>query len=576
MSLGVTHSRQNVSQAAGIEGYVPISISNSRNSEGKAPPIPSGGSSYPWQGSPGGRVERNLRRNLCKKLAQEERAGEAGGRNKKVDVRGERKDVLEWRKKLEKKAFMELRAMVKERGIPLPKFVNKKSLIDCLIYGKQPVTPRSSKAKQAQKWRLRPLLDQPYHPIDKINWKSAIGCHRSDTGAGGVFFVKFPKGVVVLKSCADMAQQLFASTVVSWLGIRSAKCRVIDTQSSEGRTCIIRLKSFNQSASHKLSRMRYMLLFEFLPGHALKYFRPNDFKMMCSLRPHPSATTFMERSCWTMGRLSALDALLYYDADRLPIVCQTRGNGGNIILSPGNFSVCAIDNGANFINPQNSQRVKKYFEDIASVFKSFLSNTQKVSKPMEAVRKMIVRYSSWSPPDSFLLPIQNGFLAGARDILREFPTTGRINTLYNMISAVKPPIPGISGLNIRFISSVLNTYRSSLPYTTYIPPAPFSTHLPPFGLTPPCPPTSSLDQPQNPFKVSPTPEKRPVPATSREVPPPPVGLLPPPGKRPVLVNSVSGPAEIKIQTVSRNANLALWRLNQVALQRRVIEEESKV
>jgi hypothetical protein len=80
--------------------------------------------------------------------------------------------------------------------------------------GKQ---PRSMAIKQAQleakQWR-RSKADHAYYPIDTVEWKYVTGCQRSETGNTGVFFVKLAAGgrrsggVVVCKSCHDMAQQV--------------------------------------------------------------------------------------------------------------------------------------------------------------------------------------------------------------------------------------------------------------------------------------------------------------------------------------------------------------------------------
>eukprot|EP00466_Bigelowiella_natans_P019594 jgi/Bigna1/83916/fgenesh1_pg.118_\ len=199
--------------------------------------------------------------------------------------------------------FSELKRLVKEKGYAFPKFANKDSLIECLVNkGKKARGRRSvSESLKSPKWKLRPLQDKPVSSIDEIDWTTATGCEKSETGHGGVFFVKLPQGVVVLKTCADMASQLFASTITSWIG-------------------------------------------------------------------------------------------------------------GNIILSPDEFKICAIDNGANFINND------RYFEECRKVFRQFLSSPNTPAKQMEMVRKgvrtMMLRYTGWRVPDEeFLLPIQRGFVS---------------------------------------------------------------------------------------------------------------------------------------------------------------------
>jgi len=383
--------------------------------------------------------------------------------------REHRQDKKVSKEELARFGFVKLKRMVSESGLPLPKFVNKESLIDCILNGSEAVTPRTRNRNKAKEWKLRPNQDKPHLPIDQVDWTKAMGCHRSDTGHGGVFFVKLPTGIIVLKSCADMAQQLFASTLINWIGIPSAKCRLLNSSSKEGKEMLMRLKTINREASYKLSRMRYVLVFEFVPGKALKYMRPNDYKQMLLKRAingeAKKQESCMTASCRTMGRLSALDALLYYDADRLPIVCHTKGNGGNIILGPGDFKVTAIDNGANFIDTSTAvgkQRADVYFRDTEETVKQFVNNPHRLCKSMERVKKMIARYSNWDATDSFLILIQNGFIEGARDIVKIFPNLLKIKTLYSLISRVRPEVPGIRSLNIDFISKLLTIFQRTL------------------------------------------------------------------------------------------------------------------
>jgi len=310
--------------------------------------------------------------------------------------------------------------------------------------------------------------------IDEIDWTTATGCEKSETGHGGVFFVKLPQGVVVLKTCADMASQLFASTITSWIGLRSAKVRLLDTHTDEFRSLYTRMKRIFPLAANKLSRRAYVLVQEFIPGTALKHVHHVDLEKWIrgkAAAPAPgsgaegsalsNSSSLMKQSCYAMGHLSALDALFYYDGDRLPIVTQTKGNGGNIILSPDEFKICAIDNGANFIN--NDRRAKIYFEECRKVFRQFLSSPNTPAKQMEMVRTMMLRYTGWRVPDEeFLLPIQRGFLSGAKEIVEEFGDNSRIQRLLVIMQKVDPPIPGLGSLNLRFISSMLDLFRSAL------------------------------------------------------------------------------------------------------------------
>jgi len=273
-------------------------------------------------------------------------------------------------------------------------------------------------------------------------------------------------GVVVLKSCADIAQQVLASTLISWLGLRAARCRIMQTHSPEFQLLLSKLRALNcKLAAYKLSRRSYALVFEFIPGTALKHLSPPDLERM-RLTPHPASNvTLMEQCCRTMGQISAMDALLYYDGDRIPIVCQTRGNGGNIIVGPGNYKVCAIDNGANFINSSSEigrERAYKYFSETKAALDTIISKPKEVACQMLMVRKMMDRYIGWEAPDEFLLNIQAGFIDGARRILEEFPDTKRMKTFTQMMEKVDPPIPGIKDIDLQFIEDMLKVFSSTL------------------------------------------------------------------------------------------------------------------
>eukprot|EP00472_Partenskyella_glossopodia_P015010 CAMPEP_0197515544 /NCGR_PEP_ID=MMETSP1318-20131121/648_1 /TAXON_ID=552666 /ORGANISM="Partenskyella glossopodia, Strain RCC365" /LENGTH=228 /DNA_ID=CAMNT_0043063945 /DNA_START=674 /DNA_END=1356 /DNA_ORIENTATION=- len=167
--------------------------------------------------------------------------------------------------------------------------------------------------------------------------------------------------------------------------------------------------------------------------------------------------------CVAMGRLAAVDALFYSDGDRLPIVSQTNGNGGNIIISNGNCRVTAIDNGINFINTDTNvgkHRQDVYIRDTDAVFNAILSNPKSIAPSLLAVRKMMVRYINWSPPDDFLLPLQEGFVEGAKNILEEFPDMSRFKELLDLLYQVEPTIPGLASINLEFIENMLNLFKS--------------------------------------------------------------------------------------------------------------------
>jgi hypothetical protein len=47
--------------------------------------------------------------------------------------------------------------------------------------------------------------------IDRINWYKVTAFCRSGVGSAGVFFVKVPEGVAVVKGCESIVEEVFVA-----------------------------------------------------------------------------------------------------------------------------------------------------------------------------------------------------------------------------------------------------------------------------------------------------------------------------------------------------------------------------
>ena len=379
--------------------------------------------------------------------------------------------------------------MVRDQGLDAPKFSNRDMLISTLLGGKRLGDARKGAKNDAKLRNWAPSsASRPYSPIDRVRWEGVNAAVRSETGHEGVFFVNIsasdsdPGGVLVVKTCADMAQQLFASTTLSWVpGLSSAPCRLLDMSSAEGSAAYRNLKRVSALAASKIRRRRYCLVMKFVSGILLKHLQESDFVRMrrTSSSDGGIGGNLLKRYCIHMGRLAAFDAMCYYDADRLPMITKTRGNGGNIIISPGNCRIIAIDNGVKMINSNSGvglERANHYFSEVYRLVaelraksiqlpaksKQLPAKSKQPHPSLQAVSKMIERYTKWNATPEFLLWMQEGFLLGTKTLVSAFEDTSRAERLVTLLDRVVPGVPGRSGISLGFLNTVRRAMEAAL------------------------------------------------------------------------------------------------------------------
>ena len=154
---------------------------------------------------------------------------------------------------------------------------------------------------------------------------------RSETGSGGVVFVKMPKGVAVLKSGTSLANEFFGAWVAEAVGVRAPKHRLLSHTNGEYEAVVAAVKRTasleTRIAMSRILQRANLAVLQFVRGKSL-------FEV--SKLPSDAA------SVRQIGGIVALDIILN-NFDRLPLIWSNLGNGDNVLVDKSG-GVIALDN----------------------------------------------------------------------------------------------------------------------------------------------------------------------------------------------------------------------------------------
>jgi len=241
-----------------------------------------------------------------------------------------------------------------------------------------PLSP-DSEAKRHPTVKTEPdpwdIHDYPAHPtcVDQRSldiWKreDIQAVKKSEVGSAGVLFVRHKDGIIVLKACGTLGQELFGAGLAEQLGVRVPAMRVVDDEEFKAIAEALLPKGDPTASDFGIIPFfdnLFMVVMEFAPGHSLEQLETDEAEYVTS-----------DLVLQQIGSLMVLDVVIN-NSDRLPFgsLWSNDGNLGNVLIQAtddsGNEVMClfGIDNRAMTITDENllekhSDKLKENLEDL--------------------------------------------------------------------------------------------------------------------------------------------------------------------------------------------------------------------
>eukprot|EP00743_Colponemidia_sp_Colp-15_P007891 GILK01008546.1.p1 GENE.GILK01008546.1~~GILK01008546.1.p1 ORF type:complete len:491 (-),score=55.50 GILK01008546.1:149-1585(-) len=211
------------------------------------------------------------------------------------------------------------------------------------------------KAKECATEVCAPVdFTRPAGNIQDLNWDKVCAISASPEGSGGVFFVDFKEnGIVVLKSSATIAQEIYAVKLQQRLGIPCPDFRMIrftDEEFTAARTKLLQMSQSDGALNIKISRALdrpFWVVMQYISGQSLEECGQKCVSECFNIHESSGAKRLSQ-----FGRLIMFDAAIN-NFDRAPVIWNNEGNARNIMLGvesdaelgnqPRYTSVFAID-----------------------------------------------------------------------------------------------------------------------------------------------------------------------------------------------------------------------------------------
>jgi hypothetical protein len=193
------------------------------------------------------------------------------------------------------------------------------------------------------------VLPMNYTEFPTVQWSEDTirSVTRSSAGSHGVYYVTARRPEhpgAMLASCFVLKapgyalySELYSTIVAMHFGVPTPKCRLLRTDSIEGAQVLKVIKSADKTGRAVLALFdaKWLLMKEYVPGVSLADFSEAgdgaasfktwfDWPALSALQQ-----TQMSQVLQSLGQLMAIDVLLG-NCDRLPLLWNNQGNGGNV------------------------------------------------------------------------------------------------------------------------------------------------------------------------------------------------------------------------------------------------------
>eukprot|EP00742_Colponemidia_sp_Colp-10_P004946 GILJ01005284.1.p1 GENE.GILJ01005284.1~~GILJ01005284.1.p1 ORF type:complete len:487 (+),score=48.20 GILJ01005284.1:31-1491(+) len=329
---------------------------------------------------------------------------------------------------------------------------------------------------------------RPAGSIHQLNWDKVCAISASPEGSGGVFFVDFQEsGIVVLKSSATVAQEIYAVKLQQLLGIPCPDFRMIrftEEEFTAARTKLLEMTQSDGALNIKISRALdrpFWVVMEYISGKSLEEFGQKCVNQ-CFNIADPSGVKRLNQ----FGRLIMFDAAVN-NFDRVPVIWNNEGNARNIMLGvesgpePGNeqrftnlyaidsrvvsislSTVAGKDNMARYLN--SVECFLKETLKVAQADSAVCSNTLPIS--LSRLVEFVERVSLHRFTHEQIQIVVCGLVDAAR-ALSELPLTVWQSIWTDCASLVKEDwsgvwVDGLASVDVNFLLEVQRVVRTSL------------------------------------------------------------------------------------------------------------------
>lgn len=320
--------------------------------------------------------------------------------------------------------------------------------------------------------------------IDHIQWTKVSAFCRSGVGSAGVFFVKVPEGVAVVKGCDSVVEEVFAALLAERVGIRVPRVRVLEYTSREWRQAKWAIRSKAEAADptgvdalkvEKELDRPFIMVMEFVKGKDLEQLGPQAK----SLFESPDGPRLFRE----MGRLVCLD-IVTNNWDRLPIIWDNDGNFRNLYLEQREgkdhhrtkWSVVGIDQGITAVKREvHPEGHDKYMSRVESLVVHIATRPGEEAEELQRFRDCIRTELAIDLRPSDSLEIQAGILETVKEFakLEEKDLVEMKHKVEHMIRTDWADVwaKGLESIHIPMLMDVIDIYKRALS----LPPQPAAT-----------------------------------------------------------------------------------------------------
>jgi len=229
----------------------------------------------------------------------------------------------------------------------------------------------------------------------------------------GVFFALTADGVVVVKGATSIVQQLFATEMSFWFGLKSPKVRMVEYTQREYENItenLIRVSStVDKIKLEKELNRSFFMVMEFVPGRRLEELPKEMLDIVMRDR----------EVLQDIGRLILFD-LFTNNSDRLPCIWKNEGNLDNVLVAIHfgysiNANLHPIDHGI-FCIPRFSQKqnFEQYKRDVREFLQKVYDNVNVPHPSTEKIRNLISIACGVPITQEIITEIQKGIISAMK------------------------------------------------------------------------------------------------------------------------------------------------------------------
>ncbi|KAL6067313.1 hypothetical protein QOT17_008932 [Balamuthia mandrillaris] len=239
------------------------------------------------------------------------------------------------------------------------------------------------------------------------------GIAFSEGGSEGVFFLDTSQGAVVLKGSRHLATEAFAHLLCLKCHVFSPRLLPVRLQAEGPSAMLAALLDLDQTylVASKLATQTHVLLKEYVRGCTLsQLFYEKAVALFGEGRFGEVLSSNGTRRLRELGRLLALDVLTN-NSDRLPLLWNNRGNGGNLMFAGPNGILVNIDNKVVPINGEAyPKKLEEYMTNVRSLLSTLIKNPLVEHKSFQTIRGQLLSITEYDIGERGCVEMQQGFL----------------------------------------------------------------------------------------------------------------------------------------------------------------------